>query len=73
MHFASHMQDGSEGMSHVVDFAGGMFLAEHATATIISLEHSFGSHQPFTIHKIGDFLHLLLALSSNNQFIIISA
>ena len=28
------------------------------------------SNQPFTVRKIGDFPHFLLALASNNQFII---
>ena len=31
---------------------------------------SFGSLQPFTVRKIGDFPHFLSALASNNQFII---
>ena len=31
---------------------------------------SFGSLQPFTARKIGDFPHFLSALASNNQFII---
>ena len=34
------------------------------------LAHSFGSLQSFTVRKIGDFLHFLSALASNNQFII---
>ena len=35
-----------------------------------SLTVSFGSLQPFTVHKIGDFPHFLSALASNNQFIV---
>ena len=31
---------------------------------------SFGNLHPFTVRKIGDFPHFLLALASNNQFII---
>ena len=35
------------------------------------LAHSqFGSLQPFTVRKIGDFPNFLSALASNNQFII---
>ena len=30
----------------------------------------FGSLEPFTVHKIGDFPHFLSALASNNRFII---
>ena len=30
----------------------------------------FGSLKPFTVHKIGDFPHFLLALASNIQLII---
>ena len=30
----------------------------------------FGSLEPFTVRKIGDFPHLLPAMASNNQFII---
>ena len=31
---------------------------------------SFGSHQSFTVHILGDFPHVLWVLPSNNQFII---
>ena len=36
----------------------------------ILAHRQFGSLQPFTVRKIGDFPHFLSALTSNNQFII---
>ena len=45
--------------------------AERLFTFLICLEIvSFGGHQSFTVRILGDFPHFLLALPSNNQFII---